>query len=234
VVPARKEPHHIASVADLFLGINAGRAAVEVPVSPVTLTFAVAAATSDSFSQWTAGQLRCATGAAAGGAGGLVPEIRWRHLGRTSLRRLRAGETAKPPRIRGRPPVGCDGLIWCLEASEADTWWAAYRLGRLVRVLRPAQVKVLIRGGPGDLDPWAGSRVSLCAERCLAAAPGCPQEVLLLPASALADTQATSETCVPAEFLGRLSGSLKLAALDLRCRCRGTGDKLLGEVAGKG
>jgi len=236
VVTPRKEPHHIASVADLFLGVSSDRTDADVGPSSFILTFAVAAATSESFARWTADQLRSATAAGAGRAGGPPPEFRWRHLGGTSLRRLRAAEAAEPLVIRRGPAAGCDGLVWCLEAGEADSWWAAYRLGWLVRMLRPAQVKVLIRADAADLAPssWPERRASLCAERCLAAAPGCPQEVLLLPVLSPAGEEADGQVPLLAEFLGRLSGSLKLAALDLRGRCPGAGDKLLGADAGKG
>jgi hypothetical protein len=113
VVTQRKELHHIASVADLFLGVSSGRTDADVPPSPLILTFAVAAATSESFARWTADQLRSATATLAGGADGPLPALRWRHLGGTSLRRLRAAEAAEPLEICGGPAAGCDGWSAC-------------------------------------------------------------------------------------------------------------------------
>jgi hypothetical protein len=234
VATPRKEPHHIASVADLFLGKSAVRTSGDAPASPVILTFAVAAATSESFSRWITDQLRSTTAVRAGGR---WPGLRWRHLDAASLSRLRAAEDEEARSWDGLPAAGCDGLVWCLEAEEADSWWAAYRLGWLARVLRPAQIKVLIRMGPADPEPSSnspGSDSLLCARRCLAAAPGCLQEVLRLPDFPTAGEEGNGEGAWLGEFLGRLSGSLKLAALDLRGRGRGASDKLLGAVAGKG
>ena len=47
---------------------------------------------------------------------------------------------------------GGDGLVWCLRAAEAGRLAAAYRLGRLLQVLAPVQLKLLVFPGPRLAD----------------------------------------------------------------------------------
>ena len=79
-----------------------------------------------------------------------VLAVRWLNLGCADEAVLARWERAAPGAEEGGG--GGDGLVWCLRAAEAGRLAAAYRLGRLLQVLAPVQLKLLVFPGPRLAD----------------------------------------------------------------------------------
>jgi hypothetical protein len=166
---------------------------------------------------------------------GNVPALQWHHLGVATSRLLAEMEGRQ---ARSRPAqeaeTYCDGLVWCLTVGEAASLPASYALGRLVRILRPVQVKILLYAEPaaagsrseGSSGPpgedissrehgISEERSDLCQELSEAVLPGLPLEVLVAeqefdPQAGAAAPRKGEGT--PAGLYARLASSLKAAA----------------------
>lgn len=146
--------------------------------------------------------LPAAPPAARGGPGRAAPAVavRWLNLGCVDEAALGRWERAAPGPAGGD---GGDGLVWCLRAAEAGRLAAAYRLGRLLQALAPAQLKLLVfpdvrlADGPppgGEAAARAPDAAELETAVCLArarAAPvvpaGCVWEALAAPLARCGD-----------------------------------------------
>ena len=171
----RRDKHHIAAIAHLFLGETGNRvsgtadpcavscaAAGRASAPQGELFFTVASAADDHRAAVTSAALAQRTGSGAG-----VPpsgnrrddtamRINWFNLGpaRAALLAKLAVERSVATLRHGADalPEARDGLIWCVGRVAATSLTAAYRLGRLAEFCAPRRVIVVVfptPAGPG-------------------------------------------------------------------------------------
>ena len=193
------------------------------------------------------GGIELAAPGSAGAAGG--PDDRggttvtWLNIGRLSAGSLAALEAARA-RSGGpalAPPL--DGLIWCLTAAETRRMDGAYRLGRLLAALAPAQAKLLLfsadwagpggagaevregagagataaGSGPGEGGRSAAERPGSCAAWTAAAAGDRPLELVSVGGGPEWMESAVAEPAAARDRLfRRVVTSLELGAAALR------------------
>jgi hypothetical protein len=132
-------------------------------------------------------------------------------LNNSQLSRFEAALTASSRRLR---PLGpCDHLVWCLPDDECLELGTAYTLGRVLHMVRPAQLEILLLQGVGDSLAVSGSPPDQAelTERCrlhlAAVGQGVGMHISHLRLPAEGDSAAESWTAI-CRRIGRHAGHL--------------------------
>lgn len=83
--------------------------------------------------------------------------IHWRHLGRVDQRLLNDWEAAgRIPAVVMTAATSWTGLVWCLDCADVGSLVAGQYLGRLLRVMRAAQLEIVVDEGRAAAGTGAG------------------------------------------------------------------------------